>query len=49
MVNKSGWTPFNNKLVKGWPIMTIINGDIVMRDGELLGKPKGKPVLFNRT
>jgi len=48
MANKSGWTPFNNKIVKGWPIMTIVNGNIVMRDGELIGKPKGKPILFER-
>ena len=48
MANKSGWTPFNNKIVKGWPIMTIVNGNIVMRDGELIGKPKGKPILFKR-
>ena len=48
MANKSGWTPFNNKNVKGWPIMTIVNGNIVMRDGELIGKPLGKPVSFNR-
>ena len=48
MANKSGWTPFNNKNVKGWPIMTIVNGNIVMRDGELIGKPIGKPVSFNR-
>ena len=48
MANKSGWTPFNNKNVKGWPIMTIVNGNIVMRDGELIGKPIGKPVSFDR-
>ena len=48
MANKSGWTPFNNKNVKGGPIMTIVNGNIVMRDGELIGKPIGKPVSFNR-
>ncbi len=48
MANKSGWTPFDNKKVKGWPTMTIVNGNIVMRDGELIGKPEGKPILFNR-
>ena len=41
-------TPFDNKKVKGWPTMTIVNGNIVMRDGELIGKPEGKPILFNR-
>ena len=25
MATKSGWTPFNNKKVKGWPVMTIVN------------------------
>jgi len=48
MANKSGWTPFNNKKVKGWPIMTIVNGNIVMRDNKLIGTPKGKPLIFDR-
>tara|TARA_Y100001936_G_scaffold235471_1_gene263744 strand:- start:1493 stop:2809 length:1317 start_codon:yes stop_codon:yes gene_type:complete len=48
MANKSGWTPFNNKKVKGWPIMTIVNGNIIMRDGELIGTPQGKPLIFDR-
>ncbi len=25
--------------VKGWPIMTILRGEIVMREGEVIGKP----------
>ena len=48
MANKSGWTPFNNKIVKGWPIMTIVNGKIAMRDGKLMGYPNGKPIMFDR-
>ena len=48
MANKSGWTPFNNKIVKGWPIMTIVNGKIAMRDGKLMGSPNGKPIIFDR-
>ena len=48
MANKSGWTPFNNKKVKGWPIMTIVNGNNIMRDGELIGTPQGKPLIFDR-
>ncbi len=42
----SGWTPFDGMTVTGWPVMTIIRGQIVMRDDELLGKPKGQP-FFN--
>ena len=28
-----GWKP------KGWPIMNMINGEIVMRDGKIIAKP----------
>ena len=33
--------------VKGWPIMTIIRGNIVMREDEL-SDPIGQPMQFNR-
>ncbi len=48
MANKSGWTPYNNKNVKGWPVMTIVNGKVIMKDGKLIDTPNGKPVLFDR-
>ena len=48
MANKSGWTPYNNKTVKGWPVMTIVNGKVIMKDGKLIDTPNGKPVLFDR-
>ena len=44
--SKSGWTPFNGKKVKGWPIMTIIMGKTVMSDDEIIGEPSGTPVKF---
>ncbi len=46
MANKSGWTPFNGQAVMGWPVATIIRGTTVMRDGQLIGKPDGKPIHF---
>jgi dihydroorotase len=46
--SKTGWTPFDGMKVKGWPIMTIIRGHIVMREDEML-EPIGKPVLFKET
>lgn len=45
---KCGWTPFDGTKVTGWPIMTIIRGQMVMREDELL-KPVGKPVRFRET
>ena len=47
IASKCGWSPFNNKKITGWPIMTIINGKLVMKKGSLLGKPIGSPVSFN--
>jgi dihydroorotase len=35
--------------VTGWPKATIIRGNIVMREDELLEKPIGQPVRFTET
>jgi dihydroorotase len=32
--------------VTGWPVATIIRGQIVMRDDEVLGEPSGRLVKF---
>jgi dihydroorotase len=49
MATKSGWTPFAGMSVTGWPVGTIIRGNIVMRDGELSGAPAGTPIRFVET
>ena len=41
-----GWTPFAGTRCTGWPVMTIVRGNLVMRDDEVLGGPLGKPVSF---
>ena len=46
MANKSGWTPFHDREVTGWPMATIIRGQIVMRDGELANGAVGRPLKF---
>ena len=45
--SKSGWTPYDGMTVKGMPIMTIIRGVTIMRDGELIDKIKAKAIEFN--
>lgn len=47
--SKCGWTPFDGMTVTGWPVMTVIRGHVVMRDGQLQGGPVGKPVRFRET
>jgi dihydroorotase len=47
--SKVGWTPFDGMAVTGWPVMTIVRGQLVMREDELLGQPVGQPVRFQET
>jgi len=44
--SKCGWTPFNNYKVKGFPVATIVNGEIVMENSKIVSKAKGKPLTF---
>ena len=45
--SKCGWSPFNGEKFKGSPIATIVNGEIKMKFGKLIGSPNGKPIIFN--
>ena len=49
MASRCGWTPFHGRTIAGWPVGTIVRGNIVMRDGELVGESLGEPVRFNET
>jgi dihydroorotase len=49
IVSKCGWTPFNGVTTTGWPVATIIRGQIVMRDGSLVTSGAGEPVRFVET
>ena len=46
VASKCGWTPFNNHKVKGFPVGTIVNGNLVMSEGKLIEKSKGTPLEF---
>ena len=46
IASKCGWTPFHGKRVTGWPIATVVRGNVVMRDDEVLAEPVGEPVRF---
>src|SRR5690606_32152871 len=44
--SKCAWTPFAGMKVKGWVNATVLAGNVIYRDGELIGGPRGRPVLF---
>jgi len=49
MASPCGWTPFDGTWVTGWPMATVVRGQVVMRDGEVQGKPVGRPMRFEGT
>ncbi len=49
IVSPCGWTPFDGYVCTGWPVMTILRGQVAMREDEVLGAPQGKPVAFQDT
>ncbi|MDP7197888.1 MAG: amidohydrolase family protein, partial [SAR202 cluster bacterium] len=44
--SKCKWTPFHGVKVKGFPIITIVNGEVKMKNGKIIGNPTGKPLKF---
>ena len=49
LASKCGWSPFEGQTVRGWPVATVLRGQVIMRDGELIGRPSGRPVRFQET
>ena len=44
--SKCKWSPFDGYKFKGSPVATIINGEIKMKNGNIIGDPTGKPMKF---
>jgi dihydroorotase len=49
IASKSQWTPYDGKKVTGWPIGTIVRGNVVMWDGSLEASSQGEVVRFEET
>ena len=49
LVSPCGWSPFVGTACRGWPVMTVVRGRAVMRDGAVTGAPAGRPVRFEGT
>ena len=46
LASKCGWSPFENKETTGWPLAVLLNGEWAMREDQIIGSPKGKPMSF---
>ncbi|NIX76774.1 dihydroorotase [Microvirga terricola] len=49
IASKCGWTPYDGVTVTGWPIGTIVRGNVVMWDGALDASSQGEAVKFEET
>ncbi len=36
---KVGWTPYEGWIIQGWPIMTMLRGQVIFEDEQVTGKP----------
>lgn len=39
--SKCGWTPYEFFILKGWPVTTIVNGEVVIDKGQIMAKGVG--------
>jgi dihydroorotase len=46
MASRAGWTPYDGHTVAGWPVGTVVRGNRVMWEGELVGPSSGVAVRF---
>jgi dihydroorotase len=46
VASRAGWTPYDGVKVTGWPVGTIIRGNTVMWQGELVTPNQGQPMRF---
>jgi len=47
--SKSKWTPYDGTKVKGWPTHTVVRGNVVMQEDDIISQPIGKIIKFKET
>ena len=43
---KVGWSPYDGMEMTGWPVMTIVGGQVVFRDNEIQPDVRGTEIQF---
>ncbi|MFA5134827.1 MAG: dihydroorotase [Patescibacteria group bacterium] len=46
--SKCGWSPYEGQMLTGWPVMTMVNGNVVYSNGTLNDRFKGKEVMYGK-
>ena len=45
---KVGWSPYAGRTLRGWPVLTVVLGNPVFRDGGIVAGSRGRPLTFAR-
>ncbi len=45
---KCGWSPWEGRTVTGWPVITVVGGSPVYRDGAIVDGARGRELTFDR-
>ncbi|MEK9165721.1 MAG: dihydroorotase [Patescibacteria group bacterium] len=45
LYTKCKWSPFAGRRLRGWPIITLVNGQVVFQKNKIIGSPMGREVL----
>lgn len=48
LLTKCGWSPFTGWNLTGWPVTTIVGGEIVYHQGQLNTEVRGQALTFDR-
>jgi dihydroorotase len=49
IVSRPGWTPYDGVSVTGWPVGTLVRGQKVMWEGDLITPSQGESIAFQET
>ena len=46
LFTKVNWSPYDGWKIKGWPVMTLVNGQVVYREGAIVEGIRGREIAF---
>lgn len=46
--SKCGWSPYEGWELKGWPVMTFVNGNLAYNNGKINEQHKGKEITYGK-
>jgi dihydroorotase len=48
VLSKCGWNPFEGWQLTGWPIVTVVGGQVAFADGRVNPEVRGRPLTYDR-